>query len=207
MKQLLTQLNLSKGFSKVLFISIVLGILTLWIILQLVYRNNSLRKELKIQKERTDRFYESAINCGKNPDSNTDTEIWDFLPDNLKAKTYKEKVISAGEALYNIIPLEWSEDCIKLAFVLELEGRDGGAYKDKDYEPRGIYVFDSDARQIKTIKIFGKNSYQSKDYYRNLWSSFGDYHFEEITENGRGEFIGRRYEYNPETNQLKLDYQ
>ncbi len=111
---------------------------------------------------------------------------------------------SAGRATYDLIPLAWSKDCSKQAFLLELEGRDADAYKNADISQRGLYVYQVKDNIVKMIypipnRIFLDTNVKNS----NFWSD-GDYVFAETTNQNEGTFTDERYIYKGETGQVSL---
>ena len=139
---------------------------------------------------------------------NKDLDLWSFLPENLKKETYKKGVVPPGEATYDLSPLAWTKDCNKLAFLLELVGRGGGAYQEEDFKPRGVYIFDNKNQSIKVARLIAKNvSIDPKVTDSNYWSGSDEYIFVEITNPLKSEFSGKRYKYDDKTGQVTLDKQ
>lgn len=122
-------------------------------------------------------------------------DVWQYLSKNLQSRTYKKNVISPGEATYDLYILSWSKDCRFLPFVLELVGRGGGAYSAEDFEPRGLYLFDNNSKQIKAIKKNLPNYYFNLENKSNYWVQ-GKYVFSE-SEKAEGQYLQKEYIYDP----------
>lgn len=169
---------------------------------QLIIKNHSLGKQNKKLQDKLatledkTKYNSSSTRCNKNVD------IWQFLPKEIQGKTYKKGIISPGQSTYDLILLKWSDDCKYLPFILELVGRGAEAYGPEDFKPRGLYILDDNLKQIKTVKLVAINSFI--DYlepYSNYW--FGEkYVFSESEDDGKSQFVTKRYNYDFSTNLL-----
>ena len=123
-------------------------------------------------------------------------DFWQYLPENLKDKTYKDGIISPGQSTYDIFPLAWSKNCQWQAFLLELVGRDADAYTSNDFQPRGVYIFDNDTKKIKLAYSMPTDfTLDEEAYESNFWFAEDKYIFVVTTKKTKKEFISRRYEY------------
>lgn len=164
---------------------------------------NKFKNQLHTFLERTDNFYTSSIECHKNPDE--EPEIWQFLPEEIRKKTYKKDIIGSSAATYDIYPLSWSRNCDKLAFNLELVGRNVEAYDDEDYKPRGIYILDTTTKKIEIVKFTPRDyTVTSSAFDSNFWTSDEKYVFVEVTNQTKNIWISKRYQYDSMTGQVKL---
>lgn len=161
-----------------------------------------LKSTIQNLEKKIDRYEASSAKCHKI--SRTDPPLLGKLVyDQLKIGTFELKDFQGF--WYDVIKLEWSEDCRNLAFLIQLPGRDGPDYADEKYKPRGLYIYDDKSKKILTVKLLTNNSnilYYSP--YSNYWTSFGTYVFQEITYNNKNQFSGTIYEYNPEKQELKF---
>lgn len=220
-------LNLLPKITKKLIVVFILGFLSAWIsiyfikiflnktppvLIQKIYEKtqennelqsqiNQLQKKLRSLLEKSDQFYTTSISCSKNPGD--DPNIRDFLPDKIKNKV-GEKEILGDIRTYELSPLAWSKDCSKLAFLVELVGRDAGAYTPEDFEQRGIYIFNEITKEIKLAKLLSNdNTVDSTAYDSNFWS--GDkYIFVEVTNKSKSEWVSKRYEYDSKTGRVTI---
>lgn len=175
----------------------------------LTRQKSQINLEDDIKKEEEKKYdhpvYESAIKCNRNfeQDLENNVNIWQYLPENIKTKTYQKRIVSAGEATYEIMLLKWSGDCKYLAFLIELEARGGGAYDDEDYKYRGVYVFDSENEKATVAMLIPKNLlFDKNEYGSNLWVDGNKYQFVLSESIKQGEFIKIRYRYDVKNNNL-----
>jgi len=151
-------------------------------------QNRELQSELLMLEDKT-KYNSSATKCNKKVD------VWSALPKEIQIKTYKEDVISAGQATYELTLLKWSANCKYLPFILDLVGRGSEAYEDQDFKPRGLYIFDDNLKEIKTIKLVDKDSFiDYLEYDSNYWF-VEKYVFVVSTDVRNNQFIKNRYVY------------
>jgi len=166
-----------------------------------IFRSQSTIQNLE---EKTNRYEASSAKCHKN--SRTEPQLGQLIHDQLNIATFELKDFQGFT--YDLYRLEWSEDCNKFAFLIELPGTEGGAYTYEKYKPRGLYVYDDKSKKISTAKRFSSKSYiRPYDYYSNYWTSFGTYVFEEVIERSKSEYLGIKYEYDPQKDKLRLNIQ
>lgn len=123
-------------------------------------------------------------------------DLWQYLPEDLKKKTYKQGIVTSGQSTYDIFPLAWSKSCQRQAFLIELVGRGADAYTSKDFEPRGLYIFDNKTQQIKLAYLMPTEfTLDEEAYESNFWFTEDKYIFVVTTKKTKKEFISRRYEY------------
>lgn len=130
-------------------------------------------------------------------------QIWEHLSKDLQSKTYQKGIISAGEATYEITLLKSSDDCEFTAFLIELVARGGGAYNDKDYQNRGVYIFDSKTKKVIIAMLIPKELVLDvHEYGSNIWVNNNLYKFVLSESIKEGKFIKWRYLYDIENNKL-----
>lgn len=144
------------------------------------------------------KYEPSSKRCKKKAD------IWSYLPEGLKSRTYKKGAIAAGASTYDMIPLNWSDDCTILPFLIELVGREADAYEQEDFKPRGLYLFNDIDKKIRSVFILDKDLYIDNSVNEsNFWFQ-GKYIFVASTSEGESVFTKKRYEYDPKIEKLSL---
>jgi hypothetical protein len=174
---------------------------------ELISCKNNLEKRLKLhqftytelenQKDKT-KFKTSSKRCNKNID------IWEYLPDELRKRSYKKDVVPIGSATYDPYSLEWSYDCKYLPFVIELVGRGSEAYESKDYDARGLYIYNDLDKTVGDVFLFADSfMLDITEHGSNYWFS-NKYIFVVTTDVRKNRIVKTRYEYNVNTDTLSL---
>jgi len=134
---------------------------------------------------------------------NSEAQIWEHLSDDLKDKTYRRGAVSPGEATYEITLLKWTNDCEYVAFLVELVGREAGAYSQEDYKYRGVYIYEEESKEVRTLMLMPEELlFDEGEYGSNLWTHDDQYRFVLSESVKQGKFLKTRYLYDLKSNKL-----
>lgn len=139
-------------------------------------------------------YLESSKKCNK------DIDVWSYLPESLKKKTYHENNPDDSINLYYPRELKWSTDCRFLPINIEAEGS-SAPLSDEEvraiYDQKsGLYIYDDQKKKTKYIFENINGFMDFNEYDSNFWID-SRYIFKVRVYNSKNdyEYIIRTYQY------------
>lgn len=142
-----------------------------------------------------------VLECNKESED-LEGEVWAYLPKELRELTYRKDIVPSGEATYEISLLKASKDCRFRGVLVELVGRGAGAYTEKDFNKRGIYIYDIDEKVLVKILKMPRNSYIETKAGFDIWND-DKYEFVLREDSQQGKLLETNYSYDLKKGSLK----